>query len=101
MDKIQKLRQIQIGLLIVWVLSRGCSINANFAHLKSSGWAKFVDCKDFGWAKCKNRQSAAVFVLAKWWFSVKTTHLVCSFHQAIVKRPVVLYLLVTFSLPFR
>lgn len=42
MDKIQKLRQIQVELLIVCVLDRGCSTNVNFAHLKCSGLVKFV-----------------------------------------------------------
>lgn len=42
MDKIQKLRQIQVELLIVCVLGRGCSMNANFVHLKCSGLVKFA-----------------------------------------------------------
>lgn len=64
MDKIQKLRQIRVVLLIVCVLGRGCSTNANFAHLKCSGLVKLRDCEGFGWAKYKNRHDCGGFGLA-------------------------------------
>lgn len=81
MDKIQKLRQIQVVLLIVCVLGRRCSTNVNFTHLKCSGLAKIVLMREFWKGEMQKPPQERRFSYGRISGYRENTHLKCSFIQ--------------------